>query len=467
MADGALVERLRQYLRGLSPEARTLLMTELERGLLRGEDMTGAELVLQELRRDARDNMRPKRPGTLARLFFQPLEPLLVDDVATHNHPGRIARVVLEPVWEWICRDLMPGEAKAVTEQVARAFDEGAAERAEELARAFQDRAAIRMEEALANATSDDKARRRLAGQIGTPRASDDVRSILTVIQTRQTLAQFGAQLPNHIKSLDDNNIDAVKAMIESPAAGGPALFVYVLVIAMGRLAAPWQLIRLAARAAGSDNASRIAKTPYAVTVDIVLAEIQRMINELKAELRSGRGLAVGALLKSIHDAARGLRTEINFSHESPWARGLAALRTQVSDLLKGEIETLPGRVRRLLRPRPIKEIAPNSALDENDVRDAEAQIEFVNTCRAYAGELALSELTTRTWTDLEHYLDPATAALVANLRVAGDSDRPFRQSQLDAAVRFCRKVFGEDYAAMLLKARDVAAAAERKAARG
>ena len=68
-------------------------MAELERGVLRGEDMPGAELVLQELRRDARDNARPKRPGNLARLFFQPLEPFLVDDSATHRHPGRIARV--------------------------------------------------------------------------------------------------------------------------------------------------------------------------------------------------------------------------------------------------------------------------------------------------------------------------------------------------------------------------------------
>jgi hypothetical protein len=471
MADGRLVERLRQFLRELSPEARALLMTELERAVLRGQDMPGAELVLQELRRDARDNTRPKRPGNLARLFFQPLEPILVDDSATHCHPGRIARVVLDPVWEWVCRDLMPGEAKAVSEQVALAFEQGDTARAEELSRSFQDRAVARIEEVLAAAKSDDKARRRLAGQVGTTRAIEDVTAIATVIRARRTLAAFGSELPNHIKTLDDSNIDAMKAMIESPKAGGPTLFVYVLVMTMSRLAAPWQLIRLATRAAGNDNASRIAETPYAVTVDITLAEIQRMITELKAELRSGRGLAVGALLKSIHDAARGLRTEINFSHESPWARGLAALRTQVSDLLKGEIETLPGRVRRLLRPRPIKEIAPNSVLDEADVRDTEAQIEFVNTCRAHAGELALSELTTRTWSDIEHYLDSATGALVENLRAAGESDRAFRQSQLDAAVRFCRKVFGEDYAALLLKARDVAArdvaaSVERKAAK-
>ena len=48
-------------------------MVELERRLLAGEDMPGEVLVLQELRRDQRDNSRAKRSGNLSRLFFQPL----------------------------------------------------------------------------------------------------------------------------------------------------------------------------------------------------------------------------------------------------------------------------------------------------------------------------------------------------------------------------------------------------------
>ena len=49
----------------------------------------------------------------------------------------------------------------------------------------------------------------------------------------------------------------------------------------------------------------------------------------------------------------------------------------------------------------------------------------------------------------------------------AGDNERPFRQSQVDAAVRFCAKVFGQEYAALLTKAADVASHGERKAAAG
>ena len=37
-SDGQSVERLRDYLRTLKPEARAMLVAELERGLLRGDE---------------------------------------------------------------------------------------------------------------------------------------------------------------------------------------------------------------------------------------------------------------------------------------------------------------------------------------------------------------------------------------------------------------------------------------------
>src|ERR1700730_16441258 len=74
--DGQSVERLREYLRNLKPEARALLIAELERAQLRGDDMTGSELVLEELRRTIRiEAQRVPRIGDAARLFFMPFAP--------------------------------------------------------------------------------------------------------------------------------------------------------------------------------------------------------------------------------------------------------------------------------------------------------------------------------------------------------------------------------------------------------
>ena len=94
------------------------------------------------------------------------------------------------------------------------------------------------------------------------------------------------------------------------------------------------------------------------------------MVDELREDLRTGQGIAVGSLLKIIHDSARGLRTELAMPVDSTWGRALAAQRTQISDVLRTEIESMPRRVQRLLRPRPSREIQPNSVLDPNEVAE-------------------------------------------------------------------------------------------------
>lgn len=475
--DGAAVERLRDYLQALRPEARAMLVAELERALLRGEEASGSELVLQELRRAIRQAGQPLvRIGDAARLFFSPCEPFLIDDTADHKRLGRLARVALEPIWEWLGRDLMSAEVRALSENINKALSDNDRPKAEQLTRTLQDRAAARITEAVGAVGSDEKARRRLAVQVATPRALEDLATLTGILACRDVLTDLARRLPSHTRAFEREQVDSVKTQLETVSAqktaGGAGtrpndVFLYGLILVMSRLAAPWQLIRIATRAAESDEAGRIAETPYAIAVTIVLGEVEYMVRDLRAELKAHR--PVTSLLKGIHDTARGLRTEIDLSDDSAWSRRLTAIRTEVSDLLKAEIETTPGRVRRLLRPRPAKEIAPGSLLDAIDVSDAEMLVEFVGACRHYAGELAVNEVTMRSYSELQNYLESGTKVLLDALRQAGDADRPFRQSQMDAAIRFCRPVFGADYAGLLAKAAEIAvqaAGAERKSAR-
>ena len=465
------IERLRHYLSQLTPQARSLLIGELERSVLRGEEAAGAdpalqELLLGELRRIVRSERTPApRTGEAARLFFKPLEPFLVDDRADHKHQCRIARSSLETLWTWIRRDLMREEAAQFSDAVGHVLRAGDGPQAEHLARAFQDRAAAAIEAALA-AAGDEKTLRRLLAQIGTPRASEDAATLKAVLQGRDILTAFAARLPLRIANLTGERLDECKAVLDSLAARERPLMPYGLLVVMNRLAAPWQLIRLGVRAAGSDVAARIAETPYGATVAVVLAELERMIGELRDDLRSGQGVAVGALLKAIHDAARGLRTEIDLPMDSTWGRVLAAQRAQVAELVRAQIEAMPARVRRLLRSRPRAEIPPLGVLDRNEVRETAALVEFVGVCRQFASELALNEMTQRAWSDLQLYLDSATRSLLDGLRQASGAERSFRQAQLDAAVELCSPVFGEEYAAVLDKAAAVARAEERRLAR-
>src|SRR4051794_34418628 len=202
MADAAK-ERLRDYLRELKPQARALLTAELERALARGDEPPSASFILEALREATRrDGCKLPRLGNPQWLFFAPLEPFLVDDAPEHKHRGRIPRACLDPIWNWICRDLMPKEARTYTDQVQLLLAADEKNGAEQVARAFQDLAEQRVRECFAAIKRDEKAQRRVAGQIGTPHALDDVRELAAILRLRDALAVIGSRLPPTLSNL-------------------------------------------------------------------------------------------------------------------------------------------------------------------------------------------------------------------------------------------------------------------------
>lgn len=463
--DAPPVERLRGYLSQLPTAKRTQLIAELESALLRGDDVPGGDLLLQEVRSSVRESaQRAPRISQAARLFFRPLEPFLIEDQSGQKQLARFARSSLPQLWDWICRDVLPDVGNRFSDAVTRALGDGGAAMCGHLIRPFQDQVAERIRAMLAESELDDRVRRRMIGQIGLPQALEVAGDLLAILAGRDQLAATASRLPGHIANLADAQLEQVKAILDACASEADELLPFCLILLVGRLASPWQLIRLAVKAAESDNAARIASTPYSIAVTITLTDIEQKVGELKADLQRGQHLAVISLLKYVHDAVRGMRSELDLGHDSPWGRQLAAIRSEVSNALKTEIEQTPGRVRRLLRPRPPGKSAP-ARLDPTDVAETEALIELLGACRNYASELAISEVTLRAYSELEQYLDSGPRTLVEGLRGADAADRAFRQLQVEAAVRFCAKVFGPQYAALLVKAAEVAVNSERKTA--
>src|SRR5450432_2313219 len=107
------IERLKDYLGQLPPQAQALLMREFERAIERGEDATVANVVLQQLRSIARKPERGSSPRNrdAARLFFRVLEPFLVE--GNMARPGQIRRTSLPPVFQWLARDGAPEQMRA------------------------------------------------------------------------------------------------------------------------------------------------------------------------------------------------------------------------------------------------------------------------------------------------------------------------------------------------------------------
>jgi hypothetical protein len=459
------IERLRDYLAQLPPQSQALLMREFERAIERGEDTTVATFVLEQLRKIVRVADEETRPRTddPARLLFRPLEPFLVEG----NLPrrvGQVRRASLLPVWQWLARDGAPEPAREYEATLARGRQAGTTHEIEPAVRKFQLAAADAICKIATPVPGGDK--QRGLTRVGPPDVIEDMLPIGSVLQAREALEVLGGRLPSSFRIFADQQIAAISTALNVPSLQTPVMLPFALSLVMQRLTAPWQIIRLALKMAASDDEIRVAATPYGVAVTIALHDQSCLAATLRSDIKRGHFENVAENLKTLHDGVRGLRTELDLRNDSVWGKQLAAIRADISNALQSEIDSVPGRVRRILRQRPDKDITVGAKIDQSEVVETAALIDFVAVCRTYASELAINEVTLRTYSDLQHYVERSTEALVQSLRASDSKTRPYRQMQVNAAIRFCEVLFGADYASLMSRAAENAHVGERKPSR-
>ncbi|NOJ45686.1 hypothetical protein [Bradyrhizobium archetypum] len=460
-------ERLREYLAQLPPQSQALLMREFERAIERGEDVAVANFVLEQLRQVVRgteedDETRP-RTDDPARLLFRPLEPFLVES----NFPiraGQIRRTSLLPVWQWLGRDGASQAAAAFEAALAAIRQSGSTAGLEAATRKFQLAAAEAIVQVATPVQGDD--RQRVLSRIGPPNVVEDLLSIGAVLRAREAMETLGSRLPGQIRALTPSQLEMVISALNVPSLQTPQLLPFALSLIMQRLASPWQIIRLAIKMAASDDEIRVAATPYGIAVTIALHDLSFLTACLRTDIRRSHFDNVGDQLKALHDGVRGLRTELDLRNDSAWGRQLTSIRADISNSLQSEIESVPGRVRRILRQRADKDIASAPKIDAVEVEEIAGLIDFVAVCRTYASELAINEVTLRTYSDLQHYVEHSTESLVQALRGGDAKARAYRQMQAKAAIRFCEILFGHDYASLMSRAAENAVTGERKKTR-
>lgn len=458
-------ERLKNYLGQLPPRAQALLMREFERAIERGEDTAVAKFVLEQLRKVARgseeDAPEGPRSEDTARLFFRPLEPFLVDGNVPIRQ-GQIRRASLMPVWQWLVRDGASDQVRDCDAAFAGLADDADVKMLEPVIRKLQTAAA----ESIARLTVSADGDRRALARVGPPEVIEDLVSIGLLLGAREAVDTLGGRLPVYMRAFGDAQIESIRSAMNAPTLQSPQLLPFALSLVMQRLSAPWQIIRLAIKMAASDDEARVAATPYGIAVSLALHDLYCMAARLRMDIRRGQLANVGDSLKSLHEGVRGLRTELDLRNDSSWGKQLASIRADISNTLQSEIDSVPGRVRRILRQRAEKDILAGARLDDTDVEEVVSLIGFVAVCRTYADELAINEVTLRTYSDLQQYVEQATEALVGSLRGGDARIRAYRHMQAEAAIRFSEVLFGRDYALLMRRSAENALAGERKPSR-
>lgn len=337
------IDRLSEFLQRLTPLSRSCLLSELERLELCGIDMPGSSDIQAKLRAEFRkDGSTQARATSPSRYFFAPLELLLIDGAPEHANAGRISRNTLTPIWEWICRDLLPTMArdyiKAINDQVTANNPKEVLKTAS----IFQTKVLKVLENTLASAVSTEFARAKLTQYTASRTAFDDVRKMQQVLRAGDALPKFNEKLPEKIAKFDDGQVAQITAQLDAFRKSHPDALPFALALVARRLKTSWELMRLATRTAASKSVADVAATPYASVVPMVLDRLDDKRLALRVALKHNRVLVARDLLADIYDTEYALKVHIDGIEGCEWGVRLQQLMDAIAALVSAEVSRFP-----------------------------------------------------------------------------------------------------------------------------
>jgi hypothetical protein len=348
--DPTQIDRIQQYLRRITPQARRNLLVEIERMQIYGEDMPCSDIILAELRAEFRNSGESQnRVGNPSRHFFRPIEILFVDRAAELANSGQISRGSLAAIWEWITKSLLPTMAEEYCEAMKTLLVMDKAREAHRIAGEFQGKVAKCLQSTLASEELLERTRVVLAQYTASRGAIEDLKKIVSALLIADAIVAFNQALPASIDNLDAPTLAAVRAPLDAFAAKYPHAVPFALTIVAKHLKTPWQLIRLATKMAPGRRAPQVESTPYAASVSVVLDHLDDKRLGLQRALKGSRVAMAKDILTEIYTIEEALQVRIEDLGASEWGRRLDKLMAAVAADLQIEFQGLPPGVHHVL----------------------------------------------------------------------------------------------------------------------
>jgi hypothetical protein len=357
-------EQLKQYLGQLTPQVRGRLLAELERLMELGEPIPRIEELVASLRAEFPNGT--ERRGEPARLFFKPLEPVLVDGAPERANKGQIARGSLAPIWTLLTTELLTTMAREYVENVSKALNNP--KEAEKLAAGFQKKALGYLDGTMRSAEGSAMVRASLRMYTSSSAVFDDLAKMFTVFRAADVLTKFANDLAPKVPALEGAALAKVLEQLKALKTANTDAIPFALTIIARRLAARWQLLHLATKAVESKAPAAIAATPYALAVSMVLDQIDEKRLLLSVALRSNRVVVAKGILKEIYAIENALKAQIDLG-DSEWAMRLRDQMMAVEAALDAEVQASRTNVGNLTHVLASSGLRPARSLKERLAR--------------------------------------------------------------------------------------------------
>lgn len=458
-----LKQRLSAFLGRLAPPTAVKLASGLERARLMGDEALPYDLIMSSLR-PALEKSEGPRPGLSdpLRHFCLPFEGLLVDRRDPVGHKRQIVRTSIDFVWLWLSRELLPDALPDLTERIIEHTLAGDVAALESSVAVLHASCSAALLSAIEETRKDVAQRRKLERHLGGDDILDDARLMGEALTVAPFLLEVEKRLPKKFDSFDDDHVTLVSELYKDASDVSPEHAIYVPLVAMSRLTAPWQVLRLARKVTGLGNDAALSRSGLSELGEIFLHEIEDIADHFESQRPGKADLdQMASDIKRFASISQGFIGEIDTRRVSDWGHRILAARAKLSASIAEEMSRFQQDVAKALPLHQVGSYGKNGprrpdvthAPDAARVARARRDMQFLKSIAPYANSIGVQAHSHTILQQVETYLVAYEDGLIEEIRKTHDDERENALACLDVVIG-CREVLGQDEAVAVLRRR-------------
>jgi hypothetical protein len=437
---------LQSFLGGLPGQIATRLAMAVEVDRLMDGHALPHEDILCGLRPSLRQD-HANRPPTPLRLFCYPFQDLLVCAPRETKQKGAIARSTLVPAWNWISLTLLPAEASAYTAECKALVLGKKLDAARERATQFWPLAAV----AITTALSTDAGRAAAQKILGDAFAVEDAREMGLLLSAGPQIQKIQDILDKPTAAFTESLVWDVRAIYEGLLDSHPDVAPYVAVIAMNRLAKPWEALRLPMLITRHTDDTLIAKTDMGLVGEILFDRMDMLKTSIQ---RTRHPLFDAEILMEEVRVFAGLSShivkEIELKRDGEWGKRLLAERVEIGQVMETFMDRAPKEFNAALPTQKGTGADFSKPLSAEKREMALRYARLVSGSRDFAAAASFAAKQKAIYEDLCTALKRYNEDLVNALKAANPARAEIVQAQVELCSQLTTILFSNEEAELL-----------------
>lgn len=382
---------------------------------------------------------RPSARRHTGRPFLGLIDTVLVHSPVDHAFDGAVSTEDATAAWLWMVRDLAPDliDIEALEDNPANVA----------AVESLMPELLTRARKALADASTDGEANRRIRTMLGGDEKWARLPVVLNALRCR-ALLEKAASFGRAANGMADESALAL-ALQSMPLNDAPVASL-LMQAAVGQVAMPTKLVTAAIRIAGSATENSLTRAGFAPIIDAILAHAQ---NQMPAMSQVGAFADMDLVCRAVdrfHRLMRAMTGYVELNRNGRWAMVGAALTAAVSERLDPKLRDVAPDINKAMRRRE-----GTDRLDRDQILAALNGMYLLAAVRDSRDSLAVNALFDQVWSQTGQALEIHIERNLQHLR--NNPADGIASLRLDAALKMAEVRFNQEYADTLRRAKDMA----------